>query len=454
MKFYTTIKRIKRTGAVLLALGLALMFAQPVNALSQSSKVGFVTTPSVVNGGTLPTTAPAFSGFTFSNVPIVGTNPLDLSTACGGTACDTVVLNTASSTTIRCNLATVTDAQKAELVSFVNNGGKLILIDSECSAQNYSWLPYPFTTNNPGAQGAQGTLTIVEENNLSTTNPLDQFYINANMIATQTDAIGDMNVMTTLDSNWCLDMSGTNANQVTGPVQTYARYGSGLFIYNGMDTDVLSSGTVPSNTNGTENFAKIWLQQLQVPFNPTPLTALPCGSVVTGINITPLTAVNDLNAGETSHTVTAHIEDQLNNPIPNKLVTFEVLAGSINAGATGACSANVNCNTDANGDVSFTYSSNGNIGNDNIEACFINSVGTKVCSQTAKKEWVSNGGPTPCDVNGDNQIDKTDLAQISKSRGQTPTAGDPRDANQDGKIDPRDVKICIPQCTFAQCAVQ
>lgn len=456
MKFFaniTNISRFKRTGAALLALGSALLIAQPANALSQSSKVGFVTTPSVVNGGTLPTTDPAFSGFTFTNVPIVGANPLNLNTACGGSACDTVVLNTASTTTIRCNLNIITAAQKAEMVSFVSNGGKLIMIDSECSSQNYSWLPFPFTTNNPGALGAIGTLTIVEENNLST-NAVGPFFINANLIATQTDAIGDMNVMTTLDPNWCLDMSGTNANNVTGPVQTYARYGSGLFIYNGMDTDVLSPGTVPNNATGTNNFAKVWLQQLQVPFNPSPLAALPCGSVVTGINISPMTAVNDLNAGQNTHKVTAHIEDQLNVPKPNVPVTFSVEPGSVNAGAIGACTANANCNTDANGNVSFTYNSNGSVGTDKIKACFTPVVGQPpVCSQLADKQWVK-GGNKLCDVNSDGQIDKTDLSLISQSRGQIPSVGDPRDANLDGKIDARDVKICIPQCTFAQCAIQ
>lgn len=59
-----------------------------------------------------------------------------------------------------------------------------------------------------------------------------------------------------------------------------------------------------------------------------------------------------------------------------------------------------------------------------------------------------------CDVDGDGDIDQNDLALISKGRGQTPTANDPRDANRDGKIDPLDVKVCIPKCTRANCAIQ
>jgi hypothetical protein len=90
-------------------------------------------------------------------------------------------------------------------------------------------------------------VNIVEENTLSSSNPADSHYIDAADLGANTDAIGDMNVMVTLDSNWCLDMSGTNVNEVTGPVHTYARFGSqgsvGLFIYNGMDVDYMGDAT-------------------------------------------------------------------------------------------------------------------------------------------------------------------------------------------------------------------
>ena len=42
--------------------------------------------------------------------------------------------------------------------------------------------------------------------------------------------------------------------------------------------------------------------------------------------------------------------------------------------------------------------------------------------------------PQRCDATAPSpQVDKLDLALISKSRGQVPTANDPRDANGDGK---------------------
>ena len=59
-----------------------------------------------------------------------------------------------------------------------------------------------------------------------------------------------------------------------------------------------------------------------------------------------------------------------------------------------------------------------------------------------------------CDVDGDGDIDKLDLAAISRARGQTPRVGDPRDANGDGVINAADVKACIPRCTRANCAPQ
>src|SRR5205807_839741 len=93
---------------------------------------------------------------------------------------DTVVLNVASPQ-MACNTGNLSAAAKTALVNFVGDplvgGHKLIIWDSECPAQNYSWLPYPFTTNNPGAQGAAGQLTIVEENSLSSNNTSSPYYV-------------------------------------------------------------------------------------------------------------------------------------------------------------------------------------------------------------------------------------------------------------------------------------
>jgi hypothetical protein len=59
-----------------------------------------------------------------------------------------------------------------------------------------------------------------------------------------------------------------------------------------------------------------------------------------------------------------------------------------------------------------------------------------------------------CDVDGDGDIDKSDLSLISKARNKTPLPNDPRDADGDSRITPNDVKVCIPQCTRPNCAIQ
>jgi len=311
---------------------------------------------------------------------------------------DTAVLNVASGG-MACNTATLTPAQKADLVSFVGGGKKLIIFDSECfpGPVDYSWMPFPFTTANPGALGGTGTLTIVEDNTLSTliADPTcvggDPHCINVSNLGTNTDAVGDMNVMTTFDPNWCLDMSGTNAIGVTGPVHTYAKYptgtDTGLFIYNGLDQDFQYQGFVNANLK------KIWVQELQQPFNPS---NLPCGVTVVGITLTPPTDENEVGQ---DHTVTATLKDLLGVPQPGVLVTFTVLSGP-NAGASGTCSVNADCTTDANGEVSFTYTGSGGVGQDEIQACFINPEGEEVCSVVVTKDWVPppNTPPRPACV--------------------------------------------------------
>jgi uncharacterized repeat protein (TIGR01451 family) len=60
-----------------------------------------------------------------------------------------------------------------------------------------------------------------------------------------------------------------------------------------------------------------------------------------------------------------------------------------------------------------------------------------------------------CDVDGEGDIDKADLALISKARGGTvPPLAPAYDANGDGLVSPADVKACIPRCTRPNCATQ
>jgi hypothetical protein len=318
-------------------------------------------------GGCLPVTGPAgeLGDFIFTPMDQAAVSAASLAPF------DTAVLNMATSA-MACNSATLSPAQQADLVAFVGGGKKLIIFDSECSpGLDYSWLPYPFTTNNPGAMGAPGTLTIVEENTLSSNNPADPHFIDAVDLSVNTDAVGDMNVMTTLDPNWCLDMSGTNYNNVTGPVHTYAKFplltDAGLIIYNGLDQDYQWAGN--------PNLRKIWVQELQQPFNPS---MLPCGYSPLGIRLEPETASNAIG---TEHTVTATLADLLGQPVEGIDVTFEVLSGP-NAGETGMDTS------DINGEATFTYAGDGGLGVDTIEACFTDQAGQEICSNIVEKEWI------------------------------------------------------------------
>ncbi len=109
-------------------------------------------------------------------------------------------------------------------------------------------------------------------------------------------------------------------------------------------------------------------------------------AAVGNIVLTPPTAQNE--AG-TSHTVTATVTSA-GNPVAGELVSFSVTAGpntgQVSNPNTGECSANSDCTTDSNGQVSWTYTSNGSAGTDMIQACF-DDAGTTKCA-TAEKTWI------------------------------------------------------------------
>lgn len=61
---------------------------------------------------------------------------------------------------------------------------------------------------------------------------------------------------------------------------------------------------------------------------------------------------------------------------------------------------------------------------------------------------------TACDVDADGDIDSVDIGLIRAAIGQTPTAGDPRDANGDGLITINDARTCSQRCTRPGCATK
>lgn len=101
----------------------------------------------------------------------------------------------------------------------------------------------------------------------------------------------------------------------------------------------------------------------------------------TGLSLAPKTATNPVG---TSHTVTATV---VSSDIPQEgaSVTFTVTAGP-NEGETEIGT------TDESGQVAFSYTSNGSVGTDTIEAS--TDIGNTVSTDTASKIWVSSRPPT------------------------------------------------------------
>jgi hypothetical protein len=139
-------------------------------------------------------------------------------------------------------------AKKAAINDWVYKGGKLIIWDSDqvppSSPWDYTWLPYPFTTSVPGQTGQTGKgLNILEENQLSSSDPSSPYYIDTATLNSQTDAVGDANVLISYGPGWRIDMMATNVLGETGPAHVYAAYGSGLLIYSALDWDYSSGAT-------------------------------------------------------------------------------------------------------------------------------------------------------------------------------------------------------------------
>lgn len=174
-----------------------------------------------------------------------------------------------------CNIAQQPQSRLQEIVAWVKAGHKLIIYDSdECSAAvDYSWLPYPFTTDNPGARGStRGQLEIVANDSMVSADPAMPSYIDPAGFAGI--EVGDANVMVTQDLRWCGNMEAVNDNAVRGFVHTYGLLGNGLIIYNGLDTDNINTPAV----------YQLWQQELDQPWDSVNgrSLGLPCQRRVAG----------------------------------------------------------------------------------------------------------------------------------------------------------------------------
>jgi len=146
--------------------------------------------------------------------------------------------------------------------------------------------------------------------------------------------------------------------------------------------------------------------------------------LVPTITLAPAEATNE---GGTSHTVTATL-DAGGNPVADVLVDFKVVSGP-NVGEAsdpGECAVNAGCTTDASGDVSWTYSSNGVLGTDTIEACFTDVFGDVHCTR-ALKHWVDTTPPVVACIESTNPH-----GQHIPPAGSTTPPGSKGGQNEDG----------------------
>ena len=249
-------------------------------------------------------TSLSFDDFVFTNLPLSSVNATNL------TAFDTIVL-------LQVPTNSLTAQQKADINNFVDNGGKLIIYDSDATQGNdYSWLIRPFSTSPPcpncGLVG--GTLTIVENDTLGTNDPNDpSHYINTAEIPPYTDAVGDANVIATNDPKWFGHMKATNARGQTGWMRAYAEppSGNGLLIYNGVDTDYIRSQSWSASR--IDWLAKMWYLELKQQWNPSnlPSTTPVVGATPLTLNLTVILArASDGPQPDPTHTA-AYFRDTL-----------------------------------------------------------------------------------------------------------------------------------------------
>ncbi len=221
-----------------------------------------------------------------------------------------------------CKIKTVVSSTfKRALVDWVAAGHKLIIQDAdgcnEHSKPDYSFLPFPFATSNPGAQGAASALRIVESNFLVSPDPTSPaFFDEENWRLTKNgntnNDFGDSNTVIKFDPHWCGVMLGANANGKMGFVLTYAHWGRGVILYDGVDHD----------QNPNVAYRQYASRELLLPFDPD---GLPCST-----RLSPFVVTTDPDKVTTSimpgQTVTYPLAIQPVQPDYTGQVKLSVLA--------------------------------------------------------------------------------------------------------------------------------
>jgi hypothetical protein len=238
----------------LIAIGAVSVMASVTPAMAatshpSSNKVVLIPgpgpTPETRLVATMPTSqyvsgrpSESFGKFSFTNLPVSQVTSATLSRF------DTAVL-------IEVNTNSLSPGAKAALSQFVANGGKLIIHDAdETHLNDYSWI---LPGSSPTQDGAgclncgltTGSAQIMQSSSLISANPSDPSYVNLGELQKFTDAIGDANLLVSMDPRWFAVVRGTNGRDEAGAVVAYASYNGGLVIYNGFDTDEVNQTPPP-----------------------------------------------------------------------------------------------------------------------------------------------------------------------------------------------------------------
>jgi len=159
-------------------------------------------------------------------------------------------------------------------------GHKLLLYSSDyCGGgADYSWLPIPFTTHNPGANGAGANqLFLLEDDALGTNDKNDAtHFVDVEAYAKGPNQLGDADSVVTKDPRWCghLFLTSDKPGQ-QGITQMYAPSGNGgLAIFDGLDNH---------DDNAIPQYRALHALELALPIP----ASLPCSARVGSFSIAP-----------------------------------------------------------------------------------------------------------------------------------------------------------------------
>ena len=251
-------------------------------------------------------------------------------------------------------------------------GHKLLIYDGDrcfgSATPNYSTFVFPFTTSNPGPDGAQSCYSLVLGSTL--TAGLAGYCDPAPFAPGYNDALGDANTFVTNNGAWCTSMTTKNTLGNLGLVQAYARTpAGGLVVYSGED-NWFTFGARPHQRLVFDN-------EIKQDWAPD---GLPCKLPASGIALAP--ASQTVVAPGTA-TLTATVTDIAGNPQAGVKVTFQITSGPNMATHTGTDMGITN----GSGQTSVTYSSVVT-GKDTWTATFTDSLSKLHTSNPADVIWI------------------------------------------------------------------